>query len=378
MLKAALIGLGKMGISHWSMINAHPDIDLVAVCDAADYMLGPIKNFVSIKTYNDYRRMLAEEPLDMVFIATPSRHHAAMVRAALDANVAVFCEKPFCLDPEEGLELAELAEAKGLTNQVGYHYRFVAAFAETQRLISLGAIGDVHHIRAEAYGPVVLRPKGMTWRNTKSEGGGCLYDYACHAIDLMNFLVGPPETVAGVHLGKVFSRDVEDEVYATLAFGGGRTGQLAVNWSDPSHRKMSMVVTAWGSQGRITANRQELQVFLRDEATPPEGYNPGWTVRYTTDMTDPVWFYLRGEEYSAQIDHFVQAVKASSTTTACSFRQAVEADRVAAALVRAADTGQSTIAIGTDAAERPDPQPPGGLWQTFRSGLRPRPGAARK
>jgi predicted dehydrogenase len=59
-------------------------------------------------------------------------------------------------------------------------------------VLESGALGKLHHVRAEAYGPVVLRPKGATWRAAKSEGGGALYDYACHAIDLMNFLAGAP------------------------------------------------------------------------------------------------------------------------------------------------------------------------------------------
>ena len=91
-----------------------------------------------------------------------------------------------------GYRLADEAERKGLVNQVGYHYRFVAAFNEAKRLLDGKAIGEIHHIRAEAYGPVVLRPKGTTWRSQKSEGGGYLFDYACHAIDLINYLVGLP------------------------------------------------------------------------------------------------------------------------------------------------------------------------------------------
>ena len=109
-----------------------------------------------------------------------------MVRAALDKNIHVFCEKPFCLDPLEGKALSELAEAKGLVNQVGYHYRFVGAFQRAKRIIESGALGQLHHVFAEAYGPVVLRPKGSTWRTSKSEGGGCLYDYVCHAVDTVN------------------------------------------------------------------------------------------------------------------------------------------------------------------------------------------------
>jgi scyllo-inositol 2-dehydrogenase (NADP+) len=72
--------------------------------------------------------MIDTEVLDCVFIATPSRFHSEMVRYALDQNLHVFCEKPFCLDVEQGSALAQLAETKRLVTQVGYHCRFVGAF----------------------------------------------------------------------------------------------------------------------------------------------------------------------------------------------------------------------------------------------------------
>ena len=179
MVRVALVGLGKMGISHQAIINAHPQADLVAVCDQTEYMLDIIGKNLKVKTYTSLDSLLDSETLDAIFVATPSRFHADMVRTILNKGISVFCEKPLCLDPADSLQLANLAEAKGLINQVGYHYRFVATFQETKRLLDAGVIGELHHVRAEAYGPVVLRAKGGTWRTAKAEGGGCLYDYAC-------------------------------------------------------------------------------------------------------------------------------------------------------------------------------------------------------
>lgn len=343
MVRAALFGLGKMGISHQSIINAHPDVQLVAVCDTTEYLLSILEKYTSVKGYGNYRRLLEAERLDAVFVATPSRFHGEIVGAALDANLHVFCEKPFCLDPAEGVRLAQLAEAKKRVNQVGYHYRFVGIFQEMKRLIDLGVVGKPHHLRAEAYGPVVLRSGSDTWRTARSEGGGCLYDYASHAIDLLNFVVGRPEAVGGTVMNKIFSRDVEDEVYTNLYYANGMTGQVAANWSDESQRKMSASLTIWGTGGKITANRQELQIYIRDHSPLPEGFNRGWNVRYTTDLTEPVWFYLRGEEYSAQIDHFIQAIKAGRLDTRSTFRSAIDTDLVTSAIIRDAHRGGTTI-----------------------------------
>jgi predicted dehydrogenase len=289
-------------------------------------------------------------------ISTPSKLHAGMVEKALKKGLHVFFEKPFVLAVADGERLAALAERKGLVNQVGYHYRFVGAFMEAARVVASGALGTVHHVRAEAYGPVVLRAKGGTWRSAKNEGGGALYDYACHAIDLVNFIVGAPASVSGVVLNKVFSRDVEDEVYCSMYYAGGATGQLAVNWSDESFRKMSTKISVWGSNGRVTADRQECQIYLREPYAGLPGVPAGWTVRYTTDLTEEVWFYLRGEEYSAQIDYFVKSIEQRRTDGKNNFRSAMQADRVVAMIL-----AQQVGALPTPAAAA-SPARAGGFW----------------
>lgn len=210
--------------------------------------------------------------------------------------------------------------------------------------MATGALGSIHHLRVEAYGPVALRSKGSTWRTAKSEGGGCLYDYACHAIDLVNYLVASPTAVGGTVLNKIFSRDVEDEVYATLYFANGTTGQLAANWSDESHRRMTTKISVWGTNGRINVDRQECQIYLREKVNALPELDAGWTIRYTTDLSEPVGFYLRGEEYSAQIDYFIQGVTQGRSENVNSFESALATDRVVQMLLRDAEiprTGSS-------------------------------------
>jgi predicted dehydrogenase len=331
--RTGMVGLGKMGLSHLSIARAHPEIDLVAGCDATAYLTDVLSKHAALKCYSDLDRMLDSEQLDALIVATPSKLHAAMVEKALARGLHVFCEKPFVLDVADGERLVALARSKERVTQVGYHYRFVGAFREAARLVRSGALGTIHHVRAEAYGPVVLRRKGATWRSAKSEGGGALYDYACHAIDLVNFVHGAPTAASGVVRSSVFSRDVDDEVYATLEFAGGASGQLAVNWSDESFRKMSTKISVWGTNGRVVADRQECQLYLRERHDALPGVEPGWTVRYTTDLTEEVWFYLRGEEYSAQIDYFAKSMQAGRLDGENTFASALATDRVVAMLV---------------------------------------------
>lgn len=349
-----MVGLGKMGLSHVSIVRAHPEVQLVAGCDSMTYLTDVLSKHTGLKCYASMEQMLAAEELDAVVISTPSRLHADMVTMALDKGLHVFCEKPFVLDVADGERLVALAQGRGLVTQVGYHYRFVGAFQEAARVVASGALGTVHHVRAEAYGPVVLRTKGGTWRSAKNEGGGALYDYACHAIDAVNFIAGVPASVSGVVRHGVFSRDVEDEVYCSLHYANGASGQLCVNWSDESFRKMSTKVSVWGTNGRVTADRQECQIYLREPHAGLPGAPAGWTVRYTTDLTQEVWFYLRGEEYSAQIDHFVQSIKLRRTDGQNTFASALHADRVVAMILAESGGGGSVpgAALTTRATPR--------------------------
>lgn len=342
MVRLAVVGLGKMGLSHHAIINAHPRAKVEAVCDSAGYVLDVLNKYTGVRTYTDFEAMLHEVELDAVIVATPSSLHAKMVKMMLDKNLHVFCEKPFCLNAKEGEDVTRLASEKNLVNQVGYHNRFVGAFQEVKRLLEAKAIGEVTHILAEAYGPVVLKAKGSTWRTVSHEGGGCLYDYAAHPLNLVNWYFGAPHGVGGSVLKKVFSKETHDEVFSTLYFEDGKSAQISVSWSDESYRKMSTKITIWGEAGRIYADRQECHAYLRDTATVPQGYKQGWNVRYTTDLTAPVWFYIRGEEYSAQLDYFVRCIEEKRVSTNVnSFEEAMMTDRLIAMIIADAERGPS-------------------------------------
>jgi predicted dehydrogenase len=352
-IRVGVVGLGKMGLSHHALLNAHPDVELVGVCDSAKYVLGVLEKNTGVPTYSDYGRLLEEAKPDAVVIATPSRFHVEMVRAALERDVHVFCEKPLTLTAADADLLAGLAAERGLVTQVGYHNRFVAAFQEVKRLLDADAIGEVTHVMGEAYGPVVLKPKGKTWRSSKSEGGGCLFDYAAHVINLVHWYMGAPVGCGGTVLPRIFSSETDDGALSTLYFEDGKTGQISVDWSDESYRKMTTRVTIWGTAGRIFADRQEVQTYLREDAKIPEGYEEGWNVRYTTDLTKPVWFYLRGEEYSAQLEAFVERVGRGEAAGEGGFESAAITDRTIAMMVADAERGPSTLTSDFDGGGAP-------------------------
>lgn len=332
MIRAGIIGLGKMGISHCAILGAHPDVNLVSVCDTSSLVIDAFKRYARFECFSDYQKMIDTMNLDCLIVASPTKFHAEMVAYALLNNIHVFCEKPFSLNATEGKLLAKQAKQRNLINQVGYHNRFIGTFAEAKRLLSLNIIGDLYHFIGESYGPVVLKEKGMTWRSEKGQGGGCLYDYASHTIDLIGYILTKPVAVAGTQLKNIFTRDVEDAVYSNLTLESGLSGLLSVNWSDETYRKMSTQITVLGKKGKIIVDATEVKIYLKEENIAL-GLEKGWTTKYITNLTENVNFYLRGEEYSSQIDHFIDCIKTKKTSNISSFESASSTDEVISLLL---------------------------------------------
>ena len=322
----AVVGLGKMGISHLAIARETPGLTVTAVCDSSALLGGIVEKYTGLYYYSEFQALLAHPGLDAVIIATPTRLHFAMVKQALERGLHVFCEKPLTLTASDSAELTQLARLSKRVGQVGYHNRFLGTFARAKEIIDSGLIGKVRHIHAEAYGPVVLRPATRTWRSAAGEGGGCLYDYAAHPINLMNWYLGRPIACAGAQLTRQWSREVDDAVYADLVFPSGASGQVSVNWADETARKMTTRVSIWGDDGKIVAERQELQVFLGSRAKPAIDYRPGWTVQYITELTPHPAYYLRGEEYSAQLEGFAAAIQTPGAAQVNSFESAAMTD----------------------------------------------------
>ena len=350
----AVIGLGKMGISHLSIANATPGMKVIAICDSSAMIGGMIGKYVKKPFFPDYDDVLAIPDLDGVIIATPTRHHDGMIRSALAKGIHVFCEKPLTLSARTSVELAKIASNASLAAQVGYHNRFVGTFAEVKRLLDLGTIGKIRHVHADAYGPVVLKPAAKTWRSKPNEGGGCLYDYAAHPINLMNWYIGEPIFCSGAQLTKQWSEYVDDAIYSNLMFPGEVSGQISVNWADETIRKMTTSLTIWGDGGKISVDRQEIRVYIGDNGIVSAGYRPKWTVRNITDLTPHPEFYLRGEEYSAQLEEFVKAMNDPAGGYTNDFASGAETD-LTLGMIREAAEGvrQPTMPAAVAAAQRP-------------------------
>ncbi len=320
-IKVGIIGAGRMGITHYSIINSHPDIEVVAVAESSSVINSLLEKYLKVETYKDYRRLLEKSKPDALLVCTPPFLNDEILRAAASKGIHVFVEKPYTLNYVLGAGLATLFEEKGLVNQTGYVNRFNDVFMKVKNLLAEGVIGNVIRFRTEMFScTIVKEEEDSGWRSAHASGGGAIYEMASHSIDLIHYLFGPPEKVAGTLLTKLYSKNVEDIVSTNFVYKNGAIGALYVNWSDESYRKPTNKVEIFGSKGKILADQHGLKLFLK-EANQVLGYRAGWKTFYITDLFKNVPFYVRGNEFTSQLYHFVDCIQSGGKTKSlCSFR----------------------------------------------------------
>ena len=313
MIRVGVVGLGKMGLSHLVDAQRPPRrrgrrrlrLDrLPAASSASTPGCGPSPTSTRCSTRSS---------------STPSSSprrpilHAAMVRPALERGLHVFCEKPLCLDPAESVGARRSWPRSGAWSPRSA--TTTASSGPSGR--SSGCSTPAPSARSPTCWPrptarSCSSPRARPGAASKAEGGGCLYDYAAHPLNLLTWYFGEPgrRRRHGARPG-LLARDRRRGLSHALLPRRRRRAQLSVNWCDESQRKMTTRSRSGARTAGSTPTARRCQVYLRDDADRPRrATGPGWNVRYTTELTDPVWFYLRGEEYSAQLDAFVQRVAA--------------------------------------------------------------------
>ena len=124
---------------------------------------------------------------------------------------------------------------------------------------------------------------------------------------------------------------MDDATYGSLVLENGLRGQISVNWSDDTVRKMTTSVKIQGDGGKLEADATTLKIYVKEDK-PEFGLEKGWNFRYITDVTDPVAFNLRGEEYTAETEDFIDAIRTGRTEGRNSFESALNTDRIIAAM----------------------------------------------
>jgi predicted dehydrogenase len=324
-IRIGIIGMGRMGITHYSIINTHPAVEMTAIADTSGILLSMIKKYLpGVTMFEDFKDLLKSGLVDAVIVCTPSLLHYDACKMAAEQGIAVFCEKPFTTSPAQAQELADLFEQKGLVNQVGYVYRFDVVFDKVKEMLDQQLIGRVCHANVQFLSSTIskMQPE-KGWRSKRENGGGATYEMGSHVFDLLEFFFGKPQRVLGTLMNQVYSEAVEDISEAQLLYEGGVSANVHVNWSDYTYRKPMLKLDFHGTKGKIQADLYGLRVFLREE-NKEFGLPEGWTSTPMNMLPDPCPFYVRGTSFTNQLYAFADAVLANKKSTGCSFREAAE------------------------------------------------------
>jgi predicted dehydrogenase len=292
-----------MGLSHLAIANQTPGLEVAAICDASKPLMRFFEKNTAFKGYIDYKKMIDEVSPDGIMINVPSSFHLEIAKYCIEKGVTIFVEKPLTISYEGSAKLVELAAEHGVKGQVGYVNRYNPVFKRVKHFLEKKAIGDVTSYINRMVGGVILKKNSKGWRNDYTKGGGCLFDYGSHCFDLATYFFGTDAEIRNSVLKRVFSANVDDIVHATLIHKNGVIGFNYINWSDGSVRKASNSIEIMGTKGKIVANKQELSVFVEGENQELK-LKKGWNQFYLTDEKTEVPYYLRGEEFSLQMEAF--------------------------------------------------------------------------
>lgn len=328
-VRIGIIGFGRMGLTHYSIINTHPAVEMTAIADTSSMMLNMIKKYLpGTKMFEDYKDLLNSGLVDAVIVCTPSVMHFDVCKMAAERGINVFCEKPFTTSPAQAKELADIFEQKGLVNQVGYVYRFDAVFGKVKEMLEQQLIGKVVHTNVQFLSSTIskMQPE-KGWRSKRENGGGATYEMGSHVIDLMEFFFGKPHKIIGTLMNQVYSEAVEDISEAQMVYEGGMSANIHVNWSDYTYRKPMLKLDIHGTKGKIQADLYGYKVFLREE-NKDAGLAEGWTSVPMNMIPDPCPFYVRGASFTKQLYEFANAILENRKSGGCLFREAVDTQEV--------------------------------------------------
>ncbi|HTS28497.1 MAG TPA: Gfo/Idh/MocA family oxidoreductase, partial [Bryobacteraceae bacterium] len=182
-LRVALIGCGGRGTFDARLMRGTPEdilavapenyhggnldprlkeprnVQIAALCDVYGARLDAAKRWApEAKTYSDFRKLLADQEIDAVIIATPDHWHAQMLILACDAGKDVYCEKPVFYRLGEAKAMAAAVRRNQRIVQIGTQHRSADHIAEAAKMIQSGKIGEVHFVRVWNY-------MGMAWGN---------------------------------------------------------------------------------------------------------------------------------------------------------------------------------------------------------------------
>jgi len=251
LLKAGIIGCGGIANGkHMPSIKATEKAEMVAFCDIIEEKAKKAAQDFGTpdaKVYTDYKKLLENEKLDMVYVLTPNKSHSFITIAALEAGNHVLCEKPMAKTSKEAKAMVETAKKTGKLLTIGYQNRYSAPTQYIKKSAERGDFGDIYFAKAHA-----LRRRAVpTWGvflNEEEQGGGPLIDIGTHALDMTLWFMDnyKPKSVMGSVYKKLNQEGVcgnafgdwdpnefkvEDSAFGFIKMENGATIVLESSWA---------------------------------------------------------------------------------------------------------------------------------------------------
>ena len=262
-LGVGVVGFGWLGQAHSRSLQRIPtlfedrayDPRLVACSDAmAARVDQAIASFGFDHGFTDWRAVVDDGDVDVVFIAAPNMLHGELVEAVAAAGKAVFCEKPVGGTPELIARAAVAARSADVISGVGYNYRWSPLVQYARELIAAGELGVITNYRGRFFSMYGADPLGFnSWRFQLEEGGyGVTSDLLSHAVDLAHMLIGPITRVTGTV--ETFIRERPVPSGAASHYGRGRPEDPRAPVTNEDYAGM-LVEFACGARGTFEASR---------------------------------------------------------------------------------------------------------------------------
>jgi len=258
-----VIGFGWLGQAHSRSLLRIPtlfpergfDAELVVCGDTLpERREQAVGSFGFARAAADWRAVVEDPAVDVVFIAAPNMLHLELVEAAAAAGKHVFCEKPVGGTPEQTVRAEKAARAAGVISGVGYNYRWAPLVQYARQLIADGRLGEITNYRGRFFSMYGSDPLGvLSWRFLVDQAGhGVTTDLMSHAVDLALMLLGPITRVVGTT--ETFIRERPLPGAGSSHYGRGRPGDPTGAVTNEDYAGM-LCEFASGARGTFEASR---------------------------------------------------------------------------------------------------------------------------
>ena len=301
MIKVAIIGLGKMGLLHASLLNVIPDVKLIAVCEKSRLVSWFARKALAGVTMVSDVRQLSELHPDVIYVTTPTSSHYGITKAIFKQGICrnVFVEKPLASNYAQSEELCNLAKNSGTTgiSLVGYNRRFNVTFRKAREMLSEGIVGDPLSFEAYAFSSDFAQNQST---KKGASRGGVLRDLACHAIDLTVWFMGNVN-IESVDSSKISKTGQLDSASFEVSTETGVSGKIKASWCETKYRLPEIGLVIQGAKGQTLLVNDD-KVELRNQTSVLESW-------YKQDLNDNTYFMLGGTDYFREDEEYVKAIK---------------------------------------------------------------------